>query len=286
MITYRLLDSGDNSKLEIIGDYTIIRPSSGSFYSKTTPKLWEDADAVYIKNDTGSGSWKFNTNIPEELRVQYEGMKFIIKLTPFGHLGIFPEQSVNWRLIREIGKIDDSLEVMNLFAYSGLSTVACLQAGMSVCHLDSSKGMVDWARENCKLNQLENKPVRWIVEDVFKFVKREIKRGKKYNGFILDPPSFGRGSKGEVWKIEKDLPELIDLLMELCDYMPDFVILSCHSTGFSPLTLERILQSKIESKSGRYFSKELFTLEENGNHLPGGFCAYYLSKRLENVKIA
>ncbi|TGN19923.1 class I SAM-dependent methyltransferase [Leptospira idonii] len=272
--SYELLDSGDFSKLEIVGGYKLVRSSPSSAYGKETPKIWNDPDARYIKNDTGSGSWSFQKKIPESFSIDFANLKFKIKLTPFGHIGIFPEQKTNWDRIRELGKKKEKFEVLNLFAYSGGSTLACLDAGMSVCHVDASKGMVDWARENAALSSLADKPVRWIVDDVLKFIQREIKRKKKYQGLILDPPSFGRGSKGEVWKIEDHLPELMDALMELCDHSPEFVILSCHSQGYSPLTLERILSSRIKSK-GHYHTDELYIPEKSGKKYPSGFCSFF-----------
>ncbi len=272
---YELLDSGNFSKLEIVGGFKLLRSSPSSAYEKENPKIWSEPAGEYIKNETGSGHWKYHSKIPESFSIQLLDLTFKIKLTPFGHIGIFPEQITNWNRIKEIGKSRTSLEVLNLFAYSGGSTLACLNAGMSVCHVDASKGMVDWARENAKLSGLDSKPVRWIVDDVLKFIRREIKRGKKYQGFILDPPTFGRGSKGEVWKIEEHLSELMDALMELCNSKPDFVILSCHSQGFSPLTLERMLSSRIKI-SGNYISEELFIPEKSGKKYPAGFCSFFL----------
>ncbi|MCC6274906.1 MAG: class I SAM-dependent methyltransferase, partial [Leptospiraceae bacterium] len=211
--TYTLIDSGDLAKLEIVGKYKIIRPSLFSVYKKTNKDLWKNPDAVFAKTEKG-GEWKFFSRIPESFSIEICGLTAKIKFTPFGHLGIFPEQGENWNLIRKISEKKKNLEVLNLFAYSGLSTLACLDSNYSVCHVDASKGMVDWAKENAKLSGLSEKKVRWIVDDVLKFLKREIKRGKKYQGFVLDPPTFGRGSKGEVWKIEDDLVPLLELCME------------------------------------------------------------------------
>ncbi|MCX7999530.1 MAG: class I SAM-dependent methyltransferase [Leptospiraceae bacterium] len=185
----------------------------------------------------------------------------------------------NWELLFTLGKKNLNLEVLNLFAYSGVSTLYCLSSGMKVCHVDSSKGMVEWAKENVKLSGLESMPVRWIVDDVIKFIKREIRRKKTYNGFILDPPTFGRGAKGEVWKIEENLPQLMELLMQLCNFKPKFVFLSCHTTGYSPIILERILKSLIQEKGG-YTSGEMFIEENSGNKLSGGFFANFLSQNL------
>ncbi|GBF49792.1 SAM dependent methyltransferase [Leptospira ryugenii] len=271
---YQLLDSGEFHKLEIIGDYKIIRSSPSSAYKKHSPDKWKDAWATYHKNDSGSGHWTFQKKIPESFQISFSNLQFKVKLTPFGHIGLFPEQKKNWERIRSIGEKTKGLEVLNLFAYSGGSTLACLDAGMSVCHVDASKGMVDWARENAALSKLDGRPVRWIVDDVLKFIRREIKRNKKYQGFILDPPSFGRGSKGEVWKIEDDLPELLDALMDLSDNSPTFVILSCHSQGYSPLTLERMLSSRIKHP-GHYETDELYIPEASGKKYPAGFCTFY-----------
>ena len=258
MKTYTLLDSGDLTKLEMVGGYKIIRPSLLSVYKKTNESLWENPDAIFYKNENG-GRWKFFTDIPDSFSITVSNLTVKIKFTPFGHLGLFPEQEQNWNFIRKISQKKKNLEVLNLFAYSGLSTLACLESGFSVCHVDASKGMVDWAKENSQLSSLSEKKVRWIVDDVSKFLKREIRRGKKYEGFILDPPTFGRGSKGEVWKIENDLIPLLDLCMELCQSRPEFVILSCHTNGFSPKNLERILESMILSKGSYAFSELLIS---------------------------
>lgn len=283
MKTYKLIDSGDYEKLEIVGDYKIIRPALSSPYKKSNLKLWNNIDAHYTKNDRGSGEWEFGKKFPESFTIELAGFKIKIKLTPFGHIGIFPEQEFNWNLIGEMGKLKNDFEVLNLFAYSGLSTLSAMKAGFEVCHVDASQGMVNWARENAEISGLADRKVRWIVDDVGKFIKRELKRKRPYKGFILDPPTFGRGAKGEVWKIEEDLIPLLESLLELCDYKPEFVILSCHSTGFSPITLKRILESMIQNK-GTYYSKELFIPEESGNVLPGGFCGYFLSNNFNSCK--
>jgi 23S rRNA (cytosine1962-C5)-methyltransferase len=266
----------------MIGKFKVIRPSLNSPYNKKNPDMWENADAIYTKNDRGSGHWNFYTKIPESMIIDLpHDIKAKIKFTPFGHIGIFPEQQSNWDLLLKIKRKDNSpMEVLNLFAYSGISTLYCLKSEMNVCHVDASKGMVDWARENAEISDLAKKNVRWIVDDVNKFIKREIKRGKKYSGFILDPPSFGRGSKGEIWKIEDDLFELFSFLMELCNSKPDFVILSCHTSGFSPLVLERLINSFIKTNTGNSLNTELFIPEESGEKLSGGFCGYYFSDKI------
>jgi 23S rRNA (cytosine1962-C5)-methyltransferase len=278
------LDSGTHSKLERVGSYKLVRSSPLSDYPRSKPELWEDWDALYEKNDRGSGSWKFRKKIPESFVIEFGGLKFLTKLTPFGHIGFFPEQIKNWNRIRNLGKIPGSStwEVLNLFAYSGSSSLACLQSGMKVCHLDASKGMVDWARENARINKLDDRPVRWIVEDVLKFIQREIKRKKTYQGFILDPPSFGRGSKGEVWKIENHLGELLDSLMELCAGKPNFMILTCHSQGYSPLSLEKMLETRIQTK-GSFQTEELFLPEVAGGKYPAGYSSFFLNSKFSQT---
>ena len=281
---YQVLDSGDFEKLEQIGEYKIIRPSLNSAYKKTKPEIWKDISAHYTKNDKGSGSWKYIKKIPESFEINFDELTAKLKFTPFGHIGFFSEQEENWKLIQKLGTIKNNFEVMNLFAYSGLSTLAALNASYSVCHVDSSKGMISWAKENANLSGLLENKVRWIEDDVLKFLKREVRREKTYKGFILDPPSFGRGAKGEIWKIESDLIPLLEELMKLCDNSPEFVILSCHSSGFSPMTLSRILESMIKIE-GKHFYKELYIKEKSGKKLPSGFCAYFLSNSFKTVEV-
>lgn len=283
-MNYQVLDSGDFEKLEQIGEYKIIRPALSSAYKKSKPEIWKDVSAHYFKNDKGSGFWKYFKTIPESFEVHFGDLSAKLKFTPFGHIGIFAEQENNWNLISKLGSIKNNFEVINLFAYSGMSTLAALNSGYSVCHVDSSKGMISWAKENANLSGLIENKVRWIEDDVLKFLKREVKREKKYKGFILDPPTFGRGAKGEIWKIENDLIPLLEELMKLCDNSPEFVILSCHSSGFSPMTLSRILESMIKIE-GRHFYKELYINEKSGKKLPSGFCAYFLSKNFKTVEV-
>lgn len=293
--TYTLIDSGDQQRLEQVGPYRIIRPAALALYPKARPELWRAGlDGVYHKNETGSGSWEWRTASGEaaadsEFQIQLHDFRVKIRFTPFGHLGIFPEQLVNWRLLQQIGQaLPDTAEALNLFAYSGLSTLACLSGSMAVCHLDSSKGMVEWARENAAISELADGRVRWIVEDVVKFIRREVKRKRPYAGVILDPPTFGRGSKGEVWKIERDLPALLDQLMgDLCARKPDFVILSCHSTGFTAETLARLAGGRMDRKhreAGRFLNTELSIPEVgSGQNYPSGSSAVFLAEDLKHL---
>lgn len=289
--TYTLIDSGDHQRLEQVGPFRVIRPAAVALYPKTRPELWDRVDGVYVKNDTGSGHWDWRSRVDpdHELVLKVHDFRVKIRFTPFGHLGIFPEQLVNWQLLQKLGPaLPKDAEALNLFAYSGLSTLACLSGGMAVCHLDSSKGMVEWARENSAASNLAGGKVRWIVEDVVKFIRREVKRARPYAGVILDPPTFGRGSKGEVWKIERDLPELLDHLMnDVCGGAPEFVILTCHSTGFTAHTLARLLAGRIAPRHrerGRFLANELFIPEVGGNTAyPSGSSAVFLSERLAHL---
>lgn len=221
---YALLDSGEGEKLEKFGEVILQRPSPTALWKKRGE--WK-SDATFRGR-----KWIFHRKIPASWEVEILGMRFKVKCTDFGHLGIFPEQQEQWSWLKKRGEA----KVLNLFAYSGGSTLACKGP---VTHVDAAKGMVDWAGENALLNQKAN--IRWIVEDVRKFVKREVKRGSRYDGIILDPPTFGRGKSLEVFKIEKDLPKLLDALVE---FSPKFVLLSCHTPGFTPLVLKNLLQER------------------------------------------
>ncbi len=279
---YQLIDSGDRLKLEQIGPYKIIRPASEACYPKSLPNLWEKGiDATYVRSDEGGGHWEYNNLVPQQFSVSMGNFKMYAKLTGFGHIGFFPEHYPLWNLLLNL-KVEEpgNINVLNLFAYTGLSTVACVKKGFSVCHVDSSKGMIELAKRNLSLNNLSENSVRWMVEDVRKFVGREIKRGKVYNGFILDPPAFGRGPKNEVWKLEQHISNLLEDIMELCGGAPSFVFLTCYSSDFTSLILERILRTHIKT-GGIFLSGELAIKEASG-HLfaSGGSCSIYLQKEL------
>lgn len=273
--TYTLIDSGGLRKLEQVGPYRLVRYAPSAAYRPARPDLWEKADAIYHKNDKGGGEWEFRRPVAEKFAIEIAPFEVQIKLTPFGHIGIFPEQRANWDLILGLPETGTPCEVLNLFAYSGLSSLACLQRGFAVCHVDSSKGMVEWASENVRLSRLADRPIRYIVDDVLKFVQREVKRGKRYQGFVLDPPTFGRGAKGEVWKLEDEVSRLMDLLMQLCDGKPQFMIFSCHTQGFGPLNLERILRGHITAP-GTFASRELTIPEATGACYPSGASAHFV----------
>jgi 23S rRNA (cytosine1962-C5)-methyltransferase len=240
--TYALIDSGHGRKLEQFGPYLISRPAAQAVWHPQLPEnKWKQADAIFTRET--ENRWIKNRDLPEFWTIDIAGIQFKIAPTDFGHLGVFPEQRDTWDWIQR--KIQSckmrNPRVLNLFAYSGGATFAAAKAGAQVCHLDSSKGMVAWARENAELNQLKQAPIKWIVEDVNKYLKRELRRGSRYEGIILDPPSFGRGSKGEVFKIEKDLPLLLEQCRDLLSEKPLFVLFSCHTPGFTPIVTQHLL---------------------------------------------
>lgn len=258
--TYSLVDSGDGRKLEKFGHFLLVRPSSQAVWKpQLTQQEWKKADAVFLRE--GDIKWTFhNPAAKDDWSIQVSGITFKISPTDFGHLGIFPEQAPFWQWIQDVvasEKKNREINVLNLFAYSGGSTLAAAKAGAHVCHLDASKGMVTWARENAALSGLTEAPIRWIVEDVNKFLQREIRRGKKYDAIILDPPSFGRGSKGEVFKIEEHLLELFQLCKELLSENPLFVLFSCHTPGFTPIVMHHILSQVMKPYKGQIDSGEM-----------------------------
>ena len=249
---YELLDSGDGRKLERFGQYVLARPCSQAMWRPCRSAAeWSKADASFDRED--GNNWHGRANLPKEWQIETAGIRFKLGGTDFGHLGIFPEQRAQWRWIRQC--VGDSIavdgnrrpSVLNLFAYSGGSTMAAALGGAEVCHLDASKGMVEWARENARLNGLAEHPIRWIVDDAHKFMKREIRRGRKYDAIILDPPTFGRGAGGEMYKIERDLKETLSLVRDLLSEKPLFVLFSSHTPGLSQIVAENILSQLFPS---------------------------------------
>jgi len=266
---FKLLDMCDGEKLERWGKYTLIRPDPQIVWSKkTNPKLWDMADARYIRSKTGGGHWEAKKKLPDSWQVSYNNLTFNIKPMGFKHTGLFPEQAVNWKymssIIRERKKQGEQTKVLNLFAYTGGATIACLEAGASVCHVDASKGMVAWAKENVISSGLKDAPVRFIVDDVIKFVKREIKRGNKYDAIIMDPPSYGRGASGEVWSIEKDLEGLLELCVSLLSDNPVFVIVNTYTGGLSGTVISNLLQLVLQEKRKDLLKTGSITTDEIG----------------------
>ena len=272
-LPYQLLDSGEFSRLEMVGPYRLVRPCPQAVWPRHLPAAeWTRADAVYHRSETGGGNWEYHSALAPSWNATVHGKPWQIKPTGFGHLGIFPEQEENWAWLRGQGKLLGSeARALNLFAYTGGSTLALVHGGCKVTHLDAARGVVSWARDNAKLQEVPDSSVQWIVEDAMKFCQREIRRGRRYQGIVLDPPSFGRGPGGEMWKIEEDLLELLKLCASLLDpERPVFVLLSCHSAGFSPLVLENVLTAVL-GKSTVLVSGEMSTPEAAGGRLlPSG----------------
>jgi len=279
---YKLIDSGNFQKLEQVGPYMIARPAAQAVWKpRLSSDQWKKADATFNRFSGGDGKWTIhNKSLPKKWMIEQGPVKLVISLTDFGHLGIFPEQDANWAKLHElIGRThgDREINVLNLFAYTGGSTLACATAGAKVVHLDASKTSVAWARENAEASGAGDKPVRWIVDDVQKFVEREIRRGSKYQGIILDPPSFGRGANNEVWQVEDHLVPLLNNLKQILadDFL--FILLSCHSNGYTPMALQNLLLDIVEPKSGRFEIGEMIIAEQDsGRVLPSGASALFV----------
>lgn len=271
---YELIDTSDGERLERWGDLILVRPDPQViWHSKKNNRLWREAHGVYRRSDKGGGRWVVN-NLPEEWTITYRHLTFVLKPMGFKHTGLFPEQAANWDwmydLIKNAGR---PINVLNLFAYTGGATVACASAGASVCHVDASKGMVAQAKENARLSGLADAPIRYIVDDCKKFVEREIRRGRKYDAVIMDPPSYGRGPTGEVWKLEDSIDELLELTSCVLSDKPLFFLINSYTTGLSPLSMNYILKLKLDKKHlhGKYESGELgLRVTESGGFLPAG----------------
>ena len=280
---YQIMDMADGMKLEFWNGIKLSRPDPQIIWSeKTNPCLWNQIDAVYNRSNTGGGNWDIKKDIPSSWQVRYRDLIFNLKLMGFKHTGLFPEQAYNWNLIREkIKKENRQLNVLNLFAYTGAASIAALKAGALVTHVDSSRGMIDWAKENVISNNLEDKPIHFFVDDVVKFVKREIRREKKYDIIIMDPPSFGRGSKNEIWDIEKNLYELIQDCTEILSDEPVLFIINTYSTGLSKTVIENVLNLTVNKKyPGHISSDELGIQMQNSElKLPCGIYARWEKER-------
>ena len=271
---YEIISMNSGEKLERWNKYYLLRPD---------PEIiWEDemnknlAHAHYHRSNKGGGYWEKKKNLPDRWEVRYKHLTFNVKLMGFKHTGIFPEQSINWDFMMEkIKKAQKPIKVLNLFAYTGCASVACLSAGAEVVHVDSSRGMIDWAKENVKSSGLEERPIRFLVDDVVKFVKREIRRGNKYDAIIMDPPSYGRGANNEVWDIEKDLFNLLNLCKEILTEDPLFFIINSYTAGLSPVVLDNLLKIILKNKKGTISSGELGIKSKNGLILPCGVYARY-----------
>lgn len=278
---YELLDSGSFQKLERFGSVVLSRPCAQAVWRKARPESeWRAATATFFRD--GGNQWRGRDRLPESWEIDVDGARFLLSSTDFGHLGIFPEQRDQWRRIRDLCsdyaiRHHRAARVLNLFAYSGGSTLAAAVAGAEVCHVDASKGMVDWARKNASLNRLDDRPVRWIVDDVNKFLDREIRRERSYDLIILDPPSYGRGAKGEVFKIENDLPQLLKRIASLMSGQPLGVLLSCHTPELTPVSLHHLLIQEFEGRGTLDSGEMLLRGEEKVLPVPSGSYCWWLA---------
>jgi len=282
---YELLDTSAGERLERWGEVILIRPDPQIIWN--TPKqlaLWKQAHARYRRSSTGGGAWQILKKVPPVWKISYGDLRFQLKTMGFKHTGVFPEQAVNWdftgNLIRNASK---PLKVLNLFAYTGGATLACAQAGASVCHVDASKGMVAWARENAAASGLSDRPIRWLVDDCIKFVQREQRRGNRYDGIIMDPPSYGRGPGGEVWKLEEQLFSLVELCRSILSPDAKFFLLNSYTTGLSPSVMEYLLGVLLQKPmGGRVASDEIgLPVTSTGQVLPCGSTAIWTGKDVE-----
>ena len=277
---YELLDCSDGERLERWGDIILIRPDPQVIWkTEKKNKLWYEAHARYHRSNTGGGSWQFYKKIPEVWQIKFNDLEFNLKPMSFKHTGVFPEQACNWELVRDIIKSSgrEEVKVLNLFAYTGAATVSALKAGASVVHVDASKGMVQWARENAQSSGVADKPVRWIVDDCMKFVAREIRREKKYDIIIMDPPSYGRGPGGEVWKLENEVYGFVELCSQVLSDDPLMVLINSYTTGLSPSVMEYILGAVVKKRfGGKVTGSEIgLRTTENGLILPCGASAIW-----------
>ena len=240
---YECIDTANGEKLERWGDVVLCRPDPQVIWdTKASPELWKTADAHYHRSSSGGGKWEYRKQIPEQWVVRYKNLAFNIKPMGFKHTGLFPEQAVNWDYMMDKISTRKSAKVLNLFAYTGGATVACAKAGAAVTHVDASKGMVQWAKENAKLSGLQDAPIRYLVDDCMKFVEREIRRVNKYDAILMDPPSYGRGPGGEVWKIEDSICQFVRRCTLLLSDDPLFFIINSYTTGLAPTVLINLMK--------------------------------------------
>ena len=269
---YEVLDTSNGEKLERWGDYFLVRPDPQVLWD--TPKKlrqWKKPNGHYHRSHKGGGQWEF-FDLPKTWDIQYKELKFHLQPFSFKHTGLFPEQAVNWDWFSDkIRKANRPVKVLNLFAYTGGATLAAAAAGASVTHVDASKGMVNWAKENAQLSGLREKPIRWLVDDCVKFVEREIRRGNHYDAIIMDPPSYGRGPKGEIWKIEDCIHDLIKLCTKILSDEPLFFLINSYTTGLAPAVLTYMLSTELKKFGGHVDSQEIgLPVSSNGLVLPCG----------------
>jgi 23S rRNA (cytosine1962-C5)-methyltransferase len=280
-MTYQLLDSGDFEKLEQVGAIRIVRPAAQAIWKKARPASdWEQWNAKFERFSDGTGEWKRRGSLDDSWPIEVGGIRLKLKLTSFGHLGLFGEQHDNWQRLRSTcqdlsKKLARPPQVLNLFGYTGASSIACAQGGAQLVHLDSSKGTVDWCRQNFELNGLQAASVRYMVDDAVEFTEREVRRGHVYDGVILDPPTYGRGTKKQMWKIESGLVSLLESIRKILNPQTGFVLLTCHSPGYSPISLRHLLGQLFELKGREIEANEMVIIDQNGNPLPSGVSAWF-----------
>ena len=277
---YQLLDFGDGRRLERFGPVMLDRPCpTADSFQPATPELWSSADGRFERSEAERGQWSLRGNLPQHWAIAHGRITLALKRTDFGHVGMFPEQAENWDWIAKQVRRSPSdgaiaLKILNLFAYTGGSTLAAAAVGAAVTHVDAAQNIVAWARHNAELSSLGKSPIRWIVEDAVKFVKREIRRGNHYDAVILDPPSYGHGTHGEVWRLAEDLPRLLALCAELTTPRPRFVLLTCHTPGFTPARLRELLSAAFgSSPSAQIEAAPLVLVASTGHALPSGVVA-------------
>lgn len=279
---YELIDASGGERLERWGEIILIRPDPQVIWNTEQKNpLWQNAHARYIRSSKGGGNWQVFRKLPDRWNISYRELKFNVRTMGFKHTGVFPEQGTNWDFVTEkINNSDRQLNILNLFGYTGCATLSALSAGARVCHVDAAKGMVQWARDNATESGIADRPVRWIVDDCIKFVERELRRGNRYDGIIMDPPSYGRGPGGEVWKLEESIYSFVELSSRLLSENAEFFILNSYTAGLSPSVMEYILSSVIKPKMGGTVSCDEIGLPvtQSGLVLPCGSTAIWESK--------
>ena len=271
---YVLISTGNGEKKERWKDIILVRPDPQVIWKNDVN--YSDAHARYERSSTGGGSWKYFKQIPEEWQISWKDLKFIVKPMGFKHTGLFPEQAVNWQMMMDkIKSAGREIKVLNLFAYTGAATVACAKAGASVVHVDAAKNMVERAKQNVKLSGLQDAPIRYIVDDCTKFVEREIRRGNKYDAIIMDPPSYGRGANGEVWKLEDNIFDFVKLCTKVLSDKPLFILINSYTTGLGATAMENVLRLALNTKKGKFESYEVGIRSSEGIILPCGNSSVY-----------
>jgi 23S rRNA (cytosine1962-C5)-methyltransferase len=277
---YALLDSGEGMKLERFGPYTLARPEQQAiWHRRLPPERWETADAVFEKGEGDDGRWVRRRPVPDRWPIRYDGMSFWVRLTGFRHTAVFPEQAVHWRWMRqEIARAGRPIRLLDLFGYTALATLFAARDGAEVTYVDASRPALTWARENQELAGLTDRPIRWILDDAVKFVRREVRRGNRYDAIVMDPPVFGRGPKGEIWRFFESLPILLDLCGQVLTDQPVFVLINAYAVEISSITLANLLSDLVAGRGGAVEAGEIGVREQGGGRvLPGGMYARWSS---------